>query len=161
MKHRVASSPHYGDLASLEQVGPTIIVTIILANLYGPEMAELMRELLDMTRTDDDRSVNLVLDMQNVTSIDSQCIGVLISTLNQMQANESGETQKSTKKRWGRRSRDAEPKKPCIALVNAGHSIQNLFRLTRLDRVFPICRDVMTALQAVEGRPGEAVVGTH
>ena len=37
-----------------------------------------------------------------------------------------------------------------IALVNASANVEYLFKLTRLDRVFPICRDVMKAIEAVE-----------
>jgi anti-anti-sigma factor len=37
-----------------------------------------------------------------------------------------------------------------IALVNASTNVEYLFKLTRLDRVFPICRDVMKAIEAVE-----------
>ena len=37
-----------------------------------------------------------------------------------------------------------------IAIANGEQSVQQLFRMTRLDRVFPICRDVMSAIQAVE-----------
>ena len=37
-----------------------------------------------------------------------------------------------------------------IAVVNPNHSVHYIFRLTRLDRVFSICSDVMSALDAVD-----------
>ncbi|MEC9374491.1 MAG: STAS domain-containing protein, partial [Planctomycetota bacterium] len=63
---------------------------------------------------------------------DSSCIGAMVEMLTRLQ--EAG----------GR-----------IALVNASQSVAYLFRLTKLDRLFPICRDVMTAIAAVE-RPNES-----
>jgi anti-sigma B factor antagonist len=68
-----------------------------------------------------------VFDLQNVKHMDSSCVGAMVEMLTRLQ-----------------RSGGA------IALVNAAQSVEYLFRLTRLDRLFPICRDVMTAIQAVE-----------
>ena len=59
--------------------------------------------------------------------MDSACLGALVELLTNMQS------------RGGR-----------IALVNAGRNVEYLFRLTQLDRLFPICRDVMMAIEAVE-----------
>ena len=75
---------------------------------------------------------HIVLDLQNVQFMDSACLGCLVEALNLMAAS------------GGK-----------IALANADHSVASLFRLTRLDRVFPICPDVMSALEAVEGKPEE------
>ena len=61
--------------------------------------------------------------------MDSACLGCLVEALNRLAA------------RGGR-----------IALANGNHSVQYLFRLTRLDRVFAICPDVMTALQQMQQR---------
>ena len=70
---------------------------------------------------------HVVLDLQNVQYMDSMCVGVLVELL-------------TTLKEAGGR----------IALVNASTNVEYLFKLTRLDRVFPICRDVMKAIEAVE-----------
>ena len=70
---------------------------------------------------------HFVFDLQNVTYMDSACIGVMVELLTRIQTA------------GGR-----------IALVNAGQSVSYLFKLTRLDRLFPICRDVMQAIAAVE-----------
>jgi len=59
--------------------------------------------------------------------MDSACIGVLVELLTRLQ------------KAGGR-----------VALVNAAANVECLFKLTRLDRLFPICRDVMRAIEAVE-----------
>ena len=73
-----------------------------------------------------------MLDIQNVQFMDSACLGCLVEALNLM--SETG----------GK-----------IALANPDHAVASLFRLTRLDRIFPICHDVMSALEAVEGKPEE------
>ena len=39
-------------------------------------------------------------------------------------------------------------------ITNADRSVQYLFRLTRLDRVFPICTDVLSALSTIERMKG-------
>ena len=70
---------------------------------------------------------HVVLDLHNVQYMDSMCVGVLVELL-------------TTLKDAGGR----------IALVNASTNVEYLFKLTRLDRVFPICRDVMKAIEAVE-----------
>jgi len=46
--------------------------------------------------------------------------------------------------------------------VNAAANVEYLFKLTRLDRVFPICRDVMKAIEVVEreGRGSSLVLGS-
>jgi anti-sigma B factor antagonist len=59
--------------------------------------------------------------------MDSACLGCLVEVLNRM-ATSGGK----------------------IALANTANRVQYLFRLTRLDRVFPICPDVMAAIEAVE-----------
>ena len=64
--------------------------------------------------------------------MDSACLGCLVEALNRM-AKSGGK----------------------IALANTAGSVQSLFRMTQLDRVFPICADVMAALTAVEKRPGD------
>jgi hypothetical protein len=42
-----------------------------------------------------------------------------------------------------------------IALANTVGRVAYLFRLTRLDRVFPICKDVMSAIEAIEKADAE------
>lgn len=115
------------NLAVLDRLGETAVVTLTVEVLSGDETALLLRELL--TSVYQQGNKHFILDLQNVSSMDSVCVGVLVEMLTQMQQTRGG----------GR-----------IALVNADGNVAYLFRITRLDRVFPICRDVMTALTAVE-----------
>ncbi|MCC6906938.1 MAG: STAS domain-containing protein [Phycisphaerales bacterium] len=115
------------NLAVLDRLGETAVVTLTIEVLSGDETALMLRELL--TSVYQQGNKHFILDLQNVSSMDSVCVGVLVEMLTQMQQTRGG----------GR-----------IALVNADGNVAYLFRITRLDRVFPICRDVMTALTAVE-----------
>ncbi len=133
MTHRTASSAKHGDMAILERVGSTTIVTLTIPELHGPDVATLLADLLQVAF--DETSCNVILDLQNVVSVDSLCIGVLIESLRRTQPEVRGAAGHD-----GRR----------IALVNAAANVQSVFRLTSLDRLFPICRDVMSALSAVE-----------
>jgi len=117
--------PSFDEMATLERLGQTAVATVTISELTGPMATWLMADLLDEISASTVR--HLVLDLQNVTYLDSSCLGALVQMLTKLQQG------------GGR-----------IALVNAGHSVTYLFQLTRLDRLFPICRDVMTAIAAVE-----------
>lgn len=113
-------------IAEVELIGHTAVATITSTELSqeqgARELAELLEELVGTG------ALNFVLDMDAVQFMDSACLGCLVEALNQLSA------------RGGR-----------IALANSNHSVHYIFRLTRLDRVFSICTDVMSALQSVEG----------
>jgi len=116
-------------LATYDKFGQTLVATVASRTLSGPDaeaLTEEIRHWLD-DPSDGAAAVHIVFDLQNVQYMDSGCIGVMVELLNSIQ--ESG----------GR-----------IALVNAGHNVEYLFKLTRLDRLFPICRDVMKAIESVE-----------
>ena len=85
------------------------------------KLADLLLELAETGAR------HYVLDVEAVQFMDSACLGCLVEALNRLSA------------RGGR-----------IALANSNHSVHYIFRLTRLDRVFMICGDVMSAIQAVE-----------
>lgn len=120
-------------LATYDKLGETMVSTIITAALSGHDAAELVSELYVHIR--DANAVrgtaapvrHVVFDLQNVQYMDSTCIGTLVELLGRLQ--EAG----------GR-----------IAIVNAAQNVEYLFKLTRLDRVFPLCRDVMRAIEVVE-----------
>jgi anti-sigma B factor antagonist len=120
-------------LATYDRLGQTMVGTPLLQAMTGPDAAALATELCDRIylachepgATSGVRHV--VLDLQNVQYMDSMCVGVLVELLTRLK--EAGGN---------------------IALVNASGNIEYLFKLTRLDRVFPICRDVMKAIDAVE-----------
>ncbi len=117
--------PKEEPLATLEILGSTAIATVTVNELTGANASTLISDLL--TEFAEARVRHFVFDLQNVTYMDSACIGVMVEMLTRIQTA------------GGR-----------IALVNAGQSVSYLFKLTRLDRLFPICRDVMQAIAAVE-----------
>lgn len=113
------------NLATLELLGKTAIATVTVSELTGSAANRLVNDLL--AEFVEARVHHFVFDLQNVTYMDSACIGSLVELLTKIQTA------------GGR-----------IALVNAGQSVSYLFKLTKLDRLFPICRDVMQAIAAVE-----------
>lgn len=129
---RSESCPHCArpaaPLAVFDQLGQTLVATLTGESLSGAEALELAAALcarVDPAAGGPARHV--VLDLQNVRYMDSACVGVLVELLTRLQ-NTGGR----------------------IALVNADPNVEYLFKLTRLDRLFPICRDVMRAIEAVE-----------
>ncbi|MCW5755795.1 MAG: STAS domain-containing protein [Phycisphaeraceae bacterium] len=124
----MASQASQSDLASFDRFGVTIIATLKERTLSGNEAAALVVALTDrLTEPGQMPARHVVLDLQNVEYMDSACIGVLVELLTRLQ------------KAGGR-----------VALVNTAANVECLFKLTRLDRLFPICRDVMRAIEAVE-----------
>ena len=114
-------------IAEIEQMGDTMVATLTVTELAGDTGAARLADLL--FELGQHRAKHYVLDIQNVQFMDSACLGCLVEALNLMAAS------------GGK-----------IALANADHAVASLFRLTRLDRVFPICANVMSALEAVEGK---------
>ncbi|UCD74742.1 MAG: STAS domain-containing protein [Phycisphaerales bacterium] len=112
-------------IAEIELIGSTAVATLTVTELTADGGAERLADLL--FHLTESGAKHFVLDIQNVQYMDSACLGCLVESLNQMSSS------------GGR-----------IALANTAHSVQYLFRLTRLDRVFPICKDVMAALETVE-----------
>ena len=129
----VASPPKPAQLASYDRLGQTMVATPLLNAMTGPDAAALATDLCEKIyeACHDPESAggvrHVVLDLQNVQYMDSMCVGVLVELLTRL------------KQAGGN-----------IALTNASGNIEYLFKLTRLDRVFPICRDVMKAIEVVE-----------
>ena len=127
-----AKTPSHA-MATYDQLGQTLVATPVVPTLSGPDAAALARELVERIEegaADPEKPAGLrfvVLDLQNVQYMDSMCVGVLVELLTTLKEAGGG-----------------------IALVNASTNIEYLFKLTRLDRVFPICRDVMKAIEVVE-----------
>lgn len=114
-------------IADMILMGQTAVATLTVTELTQDEGAEMLAGLLDDLRQCG--ANHFVLDIQNVQHMDSTCLGCLVEALNAMAAH------------GGK-----------IALANSHQSVEYVFRLTRLDRVFPICKDVVAAIDAVEGR---------
>lgn len=113
------------EIASVEMIGEIAVATITVEELSLEHGVVLLADVLDDLVESGIR--HLVLDIQNVRHMDSACVGCMVETLNKL-ARSGGR----------------------IALANPGSSVAYLFRLTRLDRVFPICGDVMAAVNTIE-----------
>lgn len=119
------SSLRQHEIAEIEFISMIAVVTLTVEELAQQQGAMLLADLLD-TLVEKGRR-HIVLDIQNVRYMDSACIGCMVEALNRVVLAGGG-----------------------IALANPASSVSNLFRLTRLDRVFPICSDVLAAVNAVE-----------
>lgn len=127
-ENEAKAPPPARSLATYDRLGRTLVTTLTAEALSGQDAIDLVEELmLKIPDATMGPARHVVFDLQNVEHMDSTCIGVFVELLTRLQ--EAG----------GR-----------IALVNAAHNVEYLFRLTRLDRLFPICRDVMKAIEAVE-----------
>jgi anti-sigma B factor antagonist len=115
-------------VAEINRIGPTAVATFTVTELTQEHGVTMLSDLLDDLSASG--ATHFVLDIQNVQFMDSACLGCLVEALNRL-AKSGGK----------------------IALANTATSVQSLFRMTQLDRVFPICPDVMAALTAVEKRP--------
>lgn len=112
------------EIADVELVNHIAVATLTVTDLSTDSGVEQLADLLDaLTEAGVQR---LVLDVQNVQMIDSACLGCLVQTCNRITTG------------GGR-----------IAVANAAKNVQYVFRLTCLDRVFPICNDVISAMDAV------------
>lgn len=120
----------HNKIAEINRIGPTAVATFTVTELTQEHGVAMLSDLLDDLSASG--ATHYVLDIQNVQFMDSACLGCLVEVLNRM-AKSGGK----------------------IALANTATSVQSLFRMTQLDRVFPICPDVMAALTAVEKRPGD------
>ena len=117
-------------IAEVQHMGQTAVATLTVTELTQEKGVELLTDLLDELA--ESGAKHFVLDIQNVQFMDSACLGCLVEALNRL--SKSG----------GK-----------IALANTANSVQYLFRMTQLDRVFPICTDVMAAITAIERVPGQ------
>ena len=116
---------HDSSIAKIDRIGPTAVATLTVTELSTYEGVALLSELFnDVTQSG---ASSLVLDIQNLEYMDSVCLGCLVKALNHA-VHDGGR----------------------IAVVNAEGNVQNLFRVSRVDRLFPICHDVPSALAAIE-----------
>lgn len=116
-------------IAQVQRVGPTAVATLTVTELTQRKGLEMLADLLDdLGQTN---AAQYVLDIQNVQLVDETCLACLVNALNAF-CSDGGK----------------------IALANPLSSIQYLFKMTELERIFPICTDVMAAIHALERRPG-------
>jgi anti-sigma B factor antagonist len=122
---KAGESIRHRSIADIEVVGRVAVATLTATELAQDEGAEQLADLLDALA--ETGAEHIVLDMQNVQFMDTTCLGCLVEALNARSAA------------GGR-----------IALASPNHSVHYVFRLTRLDRVFRVCPDVMSAIEACE-----------
>lgn len=113
-------------VASMELLGRTLIATVQESELTAPKAADLRDELLIKLATRPDAR-HVVLDFQNVDYLDSACLGMLLQILRKVREN------------GGR-----------IAIASVKTRVEGLFKLTRLEQLFPMKRDVIDAVHVVE-----------
>ena len=110
----------------VDQVGNIAIATVITPLLSVAEGAEIVAELTDRMRYNNAR--HFILDLKEVEFMDSSFIGALVGLL-----------------------QDVSHMRGRIALCNCQENVAFLFKVTRLDNVFPIFDCVEDAQEELEG----------
>lgn len=116
------------ELASFDLIDDALIATVAIDRLWGAEAADLVETILHQLEVRG-RGSHVIIDLQNVEAMDSSSLGMMVFLNNRL--NILG----------GR-----------VAVVNASCGLEDMFRLTQLDRMLPICRDVMKAVAIVSRR---------
>ncbi|MEM8756795.1 MAG: STAS domain-containing protein [Planctomycetota bacterium] len=116
------------ELASFDLVDAALIATVACNRLYGADAADLVETILDELEQRGE-GVHVIVDLQNVELMDSSSLGMLVFLNNRLGLI------------GGR-----------VAVVNASCGLEEMFRLTQLDRMLPVCRDVMKAVAIVNRR---------
>jgi anti-anti-sigma factor len=116
---------------STETIGPTLVATITEPELTAPKVADLTSEMQELLNKASEVK-NLVVDLQNVEYLDSACLYMLVHLLEQVR--ETGGQ---------------------IAVARPQQRVEGVFKLTRLDNVFPIKSTVLEAIAAVEQAAAE------
>ncbi|MEM1072110.1 MAG: STAS domain-containing protein [Planctomycetota bacterium] len=113
------------EMASFDLIETALIATIIDDHLWGPDAADLVETVLDELEQRGE-GVHVILDLQNVELMDSTALGMMVFLNNRLGM-------------LGGR----------VAVVNASCGLEEMFKLTQLDRMLPVCRDVMKAVTIV------------
>jgi len=112
------------DIVTVDYVSGVCVVTIIARELDSDTSEELSSKLLSLLN--EGKTNKYLLDFDSVRFMESSCFGALVTFV-----------------KWLSRF-DGK-----IALANVSENIRFLFAVTKLDRVFPLHRDVPSALQAL------------
>ena len=112
------------DIMTVDYVSGVCVVTITARELNSDTSEELSSKLLALLN--EGKSNKYLLDFDSVRFMESSCFGALVTFV-----------------KWLSRF-DGK-----IALANVSENIRFLFAVTKLDRVFPLHRDVPSALQAL------------
>jgi anti-sigma B factor antagonist len=115
------------DRTQIEQAGNICVVTVPTRELGGQQAQELVVELTERMRYDN--AQHFIFDLAAVEFIASSCLGALVGFM-----------------------KDLEHQRGRIVLVNCRANVQFLFKVTRLDSVFPIFDDMAEARAEITGR---------
>jgi anti-anti-sigma factor len=115
------------DRTLIEQTGNICIVTVPTRELSGLQAQELVNELTERMRYDN--AQHFIFNLAAVEFIASSCLGSLVGFM-----------------------KDLEHQRGRIVLANCRANVQFLFKVTRLDSVFPICEDIEDATAEIKGR---------
>ena len=110
------------DILTVDYVSGVCVVTIAARELDTDTSEELSSRLLALLN--EGKSTRFLLDFDTVRFMESSCFGALVTFL-----------------KWLSRF-DGK-----IALANVSENIRFLFAVTKLDKVFPLYRDVPSALR--------------
>ena len=111
------------DTIEIEQAGSRVTAHIRQAELAYHEMQELVEACVDKMRYEN--AQNFVFDLEQVEFLASACIGSLVQLL-----------------------QDIETQKGQIALAGCQENVAFLFKVTRLDSVFPMFDEVDDAAES-------------
>ena len=112
------------EIITVDYVSGVCVVTITCRELDTHTSEDLSSKLLALLN--DGKSNRYLLDFESVRFMESSCFGALVTFV-----------------KWLSRF-DGK-----IALANVSENVRFLFAVTKLDRVFPLHRDVPTALRAL------------
>jgi anti-sigma B factor antagonist len=116
------------DLFTVDYVSGVCVVTICARELDSDASEELSSKLLALLN--DGKATRYLLDFDMVRFMESSCFGALVTFV-----------------KWLSRF-DGK-----IALANVSENIRFLFAVTKLDKVFPLQRDVPAALAFLSEQP--------
>lgn len=111
---------------SSSEVGNALLVTVKDQRIDAAVAVRFKDKMLELTTHPSER---VLLDMHNVEFLDSSGLGAVVGSMKQL----------------GRKRK--------FDLVSLNPSVEKVFRITRMDRVFRIFPDIETALQDVADAP--------
>ena len=112
------------EIVTVDYVSGVCVVTIVVRELDSDSSEELSSKLLALLN--EGKSYKFLLDFESVRFMESSCFGALVTFV-----------------KWLSRF-DGK-----IALANVSENVRFLFAVTKLDRIFPLHRDVPTALRSL------------
>jgi anti-sigma B factor antagonist len=115
------------DVLSVDYVEGVCVATILVRELDSALAERLSSSLLALLN--EGKSKRFVLDFDMVRYMESSCFGALVTFVKWLSRIGGGEG--------------------AIALANVSENVRFLFAVTKLDQVFPLHRDVPSALRSL------------